>query len=135
MMEQRYYIVAANYEEYNDWLNSGRPQKIIPEYTTRRTYQIKYVSSTYTLRGLSDIKGFYIPGCERHPEYNEIRQQILIIKSKTKSVSNTGAIGGTITGVILDEWTEEYNENFTGRFINEPCGALWWCGCRGAPTP
>jgi hypothetical protein len=106
-----YYIVAANVKEYNDWLTSDRPNHIIPEKATGEFYHIRYVSSPDILRGLSDIKGFYLPGCERHLYYNTIRSVIETIKAgnrvKIVSVNNNVITGNQIHQV----WVDEYDGN------------------------
>lgn len=113
-MNDVYYIVAANRLEYEHWTNSDRPRKLMgPEYKCR------YVDNVDRLRGLNDIKGFYLPNCENHPEYQAIKDQIRIIKMTSKlnsvkpvkfkwnnPVNNTGVIAQEITGVWLDEYED-----------------------------
>lgn len=106
-----YYIVAANANEYRNWLSSDRPRQIIPEINAGQFYEIRYVSSVDILRGLSEIKGFYLPGCKNHPEYKQIKNIIDCIKItsqiKTVPANNTGAISGNISAVWLDEFGNE----------------------------
>lgn len=107
-MKQKYYIVAANYNEYLAWRSSNRPVELIPEWNDPNYYvELQYVRDTNTIRGLSDIKGFFLPDCEFHPHYQEIKTWIDIIKSKQYNSAKQPTITGyNITGVILDELYE-----------------------------
>ena len=95
-MKVTYYIVAENYEQFNNWCLIGRPKELIPEWFTHNV-DLFYVNHVSQLRGLSDIKGFYLPGCENRPDYQQILDMINIIKFKQYNA------GYNITGVILDE--------------------------------
>lgn len=108
-MRNKYYIVAINYDHYTNWLHSSRPKELIGE--ELHLAQFSYVDSVDRLRGLTDIKGFYLPGCESRPDYNKIKSAITIIKLKPVTFkwqsANTGAISGSnISGIIMDELTD-----------------------------
>lgn len=69
------YIVAGNYNEYQAYVK--RKPRIECYY--------KYVAGPLTLRGLSDIDGFYIGSYESRPDIEEIKSAIAIIKAKQKT--------------------------------------------------
>lgn len=113
-MRTKYYIVALNYNQYQDWLASTRPLELLGENDYCNAH-FSFVDSVNKLRGLSEIKGFYLPGCESRPDYQEIKTYIKVIKSKAyKPVytpvylgSNNNTITGReITGIIIDELSD-----------------------------
>jgi hypothetical protein len=68
------YIVAGNYKEYTDYVCRNRDKD--ERYT--------YVHDVDYIRGLNEIKGFYIGTYYSRPDINLIKQYISIIKSRTK---------------------------------------------------
>jgi len=66
------YIVAGNYNEYQAYVKRK----------TRDQVYYKYVSCVDTLRGLSEIDGYYIGTFYQRPDIEDIKALITIIKSK-----------------------------------------------------
>ena len=66
------YVVAGNYDEYKAYVKR-KP---------RIEFYYKYVSSIDTLRGLSEIDGFYYGSYESRSDINEIKTAINIIKAR-----------------------------------------------------
>lgn len=76
------YIVAGTYDEFRTYVQEKyeywtKQAMLMPDY--------KYVAGVDGLRGLSNIKGFYIGTYNQRKDIDEIRQQILIIKGKSQS--------------------------------------------------
>lgn len=125
-MRNRYYIVAANYDRYMNWLHTTRPIELLGE-NDYFNAEFVYVSGVSKIRGLSDIKGFILPGANQRPDYQEIIEYIEIIKSKNKPVYYTSAYQGSnntirglqYTGIIIDELSED-NTNRLERAKQNP---------------
>jgi hypothetical protein len=69
------FYVAGNWTEYQAY----RKRK---EQEGKDVSNWRYVSSVSDLRGLSEVKGFYIGDYESRPDIEEIREAIHIIKGK-----------------------------------------------------
>ena len=65
------YIVAGNYKEYTDYVCRNRDKD--ERYT--------YVQDVDYIRGLNEIKGFYIGTYYSRPDIEAIKEYISIIKS------------------------------------------------------
>ena len=109
--KQHYYIVAENYDHYHNWVQSGRPKELIEDWENAAFIFVYYPEQ---LRGMTDIEGFFLPGCERNPEYQGIKNLITTIKhfANTPVTINHTPTGSTIfgkqiTGIILDELFED----------------------------
>lgn len=106
-MKHTYYIVALNYDQYVNWYQCGRPKELIPEWDKPDCkVELFYVNDVSQLRGLRDIKGFYLPKANLRPDYQEIKNFIDTIKHFAPY--NTGVkqhtiTGNSITGIIIDE--------------------------------
>lgn len=78
-MSERIYIVAGNMDEYRAYVfkkkaEYDRREEIFPIHT--------FVHSADHLRGLRDIKGFYIGSYEQRSDIDKIKFQIAVIKTK-----------------------------------------------------
>ena len=65
------YIVAGNYKEYTDYVCRNR----------FKDEQYTYVQDVDYIRGLNEIKGFYIGTYYSRPDIEAIKEYIEIIKS------------------------------------------------------
>lgn len=76
-MSELIHYVAGSFSEYNEY--RGRKSKAGVDVSNWR-----YVSKTTDLRGLSEIKGFYIGSFEERPDIEDIRIIIEQIKGITR---------------------------------------------------
>lgn len=72
-MSNLIYYVAGNFAEYKEYRSRKEKQGV-------DTSNWRYVSTPVDLRGLSQIKGFYIGSFEDRKDIEEIRQIIDMIK-------------------------------------------------------
>lgn len=99
------HIVAGNFNEFKNYVDRKKKeywenpdsQKSIPNY--------RYVSSTESLKGLSEIQGFYIGTYKNRPDIKDIENSICAIKSKN-------SFSVTVNGVLVSSL--DYN---TSSFI------------------
>lgn len=73
-MSDKIHIVAGNYEEFKRYVS----KKSID------SARYVYVSSPYTLLGLTKIKGFYIGTYNRRDDIEKIKNLIYVIKCKNE---------------------------------------------------
>lgn len=77
-MKETIWIVAGNYHEFNQYYHKKRKSGDFKDY--------RYVVNVNILRGLEDIKGFYIGTYKQRTDLKEIQEQILICKRKYRYV-------------------------------------------------
>ena len=68
------WIVAGNKDQFDNF--------VIRKRTMGFDYDFRYVVSADMLRGLAKIRGFYIGDYENHPDWENIKLMIQIIKAK-----------------------------------------------------
>jgi hypothetical protein len=78
-MYGKIYIVAGNYAEFKSYVSKKEPH----------TVEYVYVSSPYTILGLTDIKGFYIGTYNRRDDIEKIKNLIYIIKCKNEIIGKS----------------------------------------------
>lgn len=78
------WIVAGNSQEFDAYILRHLQRK---SRTTLTEY--KFVFSTDQLRGLDNIKGFYIGSYKSRPDIDEIRNAIAVIKSQSVLKAST----------------------------------------------
>ena len=78
------WIVAGNMQEFDAYILRHLQRK---SRTTLTEY--KFVFSTDQLRGLDNIKGFYIGSYKSRPDIDEIRNVIAVIKSQSVLKAST----------------------------------------------
>ena len=78
------WIVAGNSQEFDAYILRCAQRK---SWTTLTEY--KFVFSTDQLRGLDNIKGFYIGSYKSRPDIDEIRNAIAVIKSQSVLKAST----------------------------------------------
>lgn len=71
--DEPFYIVAGTPREFEDFVMKKNIQGLY--------YKWKYVSSPDTIRGLSNIRGFYVGSYQERTDWPEIDVAIKIIKS------------------------------------------------------
>lgn len=76
MTLEPFYIVAGNRDQFDDFVIRKRLRGF--------DYDFRYVVSADMLRGLAKIRGFYIGDYEKHPDWENIKEVIRIIKWKEK---------------------------------------------------
>lgn len=88
-MSNRIYIVAGNYDQFKAYRNKKFKEwsdywaKTLPDMTPAVKFpDYVYVQHIDQLIGLSDIDGFFIGTYKDREDYEAIKQQIEIIKSK-----------------------------------------------------
>lgn len=77
-MKEVIWIVAGNYHEFNQYYHKKRKSGDFKDY--------RYVVNANILRGLEDIKGFYIGTYKQRPDLKEIQERILICKREYRFV-------------------------------------------------
>jgi len=78
MSNDRFYIVAGNYEEFKAYVVKNGPIDDI--ITSGVTGRYVYVANRNIIMGLSEIKGFYIGTWRKREDIDAIKQQIDHIK-------------------------------------------------------
>jgi len=77
-MKETIWIVAGNFHEFREYYHKKRKSGDFKDY--------RYVVNVNILRGLEDIKGFYIGTYKQRTDLKEIQEQILICKRKYRYV-------------------------------------------------
>lgn len=101
---ERVYIVAGSVAEFRYYA-----QRKIQEATETQSPYPRYVwvSNHHILKGLTDIKGFYVGNYEKHPDIDQIKLQIKITKGKSTNKSSD-FIGVYVNGVHQKEHQDYY---------------------------
>lgn len=92
-MTDRVYIVAGNYEEFRQYKNNKFKEyesywlkKTHPSVTPAENFtNYVFVQHIGQLRGLDEIKGFYIGTYDKRDDIDEIKQEISFIKTRQAS--------------------------------------------------
>lgn len=74
MSKMKLFVVAGNYEEFQDFVIRKRMKGF--------SYDFVYISTPEMLRGMTTIRGFYIGSYRERPDWAQIRDAIAIIKIK-----------------------------------------------------
>ena len=86
------YIVSGNYKEYTDYVCRNR----------FKDERHMYVHNVDYLRGLNEIKGFYIGTYYNRPDIEAIKEYISIIKS-SKRIKKDPPLKRAMDKIILHE--------------------------------
>lgn len=76
MKLEPFYVVAGNKNQFDDFVIRKRIRGF--------DYDFRYVVSADMLRGLAKIRGFYIGDYESHPDWENIKLMIQIIKCRER---------------------------------------------------
>lgn len=90
------YIVAGNRDEFDSYVERKR-EEAISQNDIFYSQKYCYVGSEIVLRGLTECHGYFIGSYASRKDLQAIRDQILIINSRSK------IYGKHITGVWVDE--------------------------------
>lgn len=87
------WIVAGNRQEFDSYVSRKINQKIQllspAQLRSPILTEYKFVFIADQLRGLNDIKGFYIGSYKSRPDIDEIRDAIAVIKSRSVLKAST----------------------------------------------
>lgn len=90
------YITNKKWVEYNaKWSTGGIPHEMYPNY--------RYVTNVNTIRGISEIKGFYYGSYNRRTDIEEIRLTIAGIKARTNLTKEKSDLIVYLDGMVLQE--------------------------------
>lgn len=73
------WIVAGNRQEFDEYVSRKINEKIQLRSSILNEY--KFVFNTVQLKGLDNVKGFYIGSYKSRPDIDEIRDAIAMIKA------------------------------------------------------
>lgn len=80
----KYYVIAGSVFEFDRFTKKKSAEMWNEGNTSVSLSDFLYVSSVNTLRGLSEIQGFYVGTWKNRSDISEIQSQIHIIKEKMK---------------------------------------------------
>lgn len=89
------YVVAGNMDEFRQFVNR---KKVEYDKSTLMMPRYIFVHSTATIRGLSEVHGWFTGTYEQRSDIEEIKATIKVINFSLAMLK-----GKTITGVWLDE--------------------------------
>lgn len=80
----KYYVIAGNVFEFDRFIKKKSAEMWNEGNTSVSLSDFVYVSSVDTLKGLSEIQGFYVGTWKNRSDVMEIQLQVHIIKEKMK---------------------------------------------------
>ena len=78
MARLKFFVVAGNYQEFQDFVIRKRMKGF--------SYDFVYVSTPEMLRGMTTIRGFYIGTYREREDWPQMRDLIAIIKVKERAL-------------------------------------------------
>lgn len=100
----KYHVIAGNFAEFNSFIRKKSTEMWKEGNTSISMSNFVYVSSVDTLRGLSEIQGFYVGTWKDREDIDEIQMKVKIIKEKMKIDEELKKMIDAHSSITFDEF-------------------------------